>query len=224
MGSLSRYSKSSGIDPAAQSARSFTIRAILPAVRLDASIHGRPKIGESCSGDAGLVVPLEDVTWVLLVDALGHGPKAHEVARMAVDEAAKFDVDHGVEDGLQRLHERLRGSRGAAATLARFDPTGATFCGVGNVEVRGLGGFDMPFAPSSGVLGGRMRRPRAVRVELPTRTRLLFYTDGVARRAPFDSLATLDGTTACTTLLDHHSHLHDDATVIHVTYLPSSPR
>lgn len=198
--------------------------AILPRVHVEASIHGRPKIGESCSGDAGFVHPLGEVTWVLLVDGLGHGPKAHAAARLAVDEVATFGVETSVEDGFARLHERLRGSRGAAAILARFDERGATLSGVGNVEVRGLGGFDMPFAPSSGVLGGRMGRPRAVRVELPAPTRLLFYTDGIARRAPFDVLATLDGTNVCSTLLDHHSHLHDDATVIHVTYLPSSPR
>jgi negative regulator of sigma-B (phosphoserine phosphatase) len=189
-----------------------------------ASIHGRPRIGESCSGDAGLVLERGEVTWVVLVDGLGHGPKAHEAAQLAVDEAAKFGVDLPVENALDRLHDRLRGTRGVAATMARFDDRGATFIGVGNVEVRGLSGFDMPFAPSSGVVGGRMRRPRSVRVELTARTKLLFYTDGIARRAPFDSLATLDGTKMCAALLDHHSHLHDDATVIHVTYLPPSLR
>jgi negative regulator of sigma-B (phosphoserine phosphatase) len=198
--------------------------AILARVHVDTTIHGRPKIGESCSGDVGFVLELGEVTWVLLVDALGHGPKAHEAALLAVAEASEFGADLGVEDGLLRLHERLRGSRGAAATLARFDQSGATFSGVGNVEVRGLGGFDLPFAPSSGVVGGRMRRPRTVRVELPAPTRLLFYTDGITRRAPFDSFAALDGKSTCSALLDHHSHLHDDATVIHVTYLPSSPR
>ncbi|MFV8755163.1 hypothetical protein ACNOYE_31835 [Nannocystaceae bacterium ST9] len=161
---------------------------------------------------------LGEVAWVVLVDGLGHGPKANEAALLAIDEAGKFGPDLAVEDGMQRLHERLRGTRGVAATIARFDDSGATFTGIGNVEVRGLG-FDLPFAPGSGVVGGRMRTPRSVRVELPQLARLLFYTDGIARRAPFDSLATLDGAIVCTTLLDHHSHLHDDATVIHVTYL-----
>jgi negative regulator of sigma-B (phosphoserine phosphatase) len=175
------------------------------------------------SGDAALVRTIGEVTWVLLVDGLGHGSKAHEAGQRAIDEAALFGADLAVEDALDRLHDRLRGTRGAAATLARFDGTGVGLIGVGNVEVRGLGGFDLPFSPAGGVVGGRMRRPRPVRVELPRRARLLFYTDGIARRAPFDAVATLDGANLCATLLDHHSHLHDDATVIHVTYLPPSP-
>jgi negative regulator of sigma-B (phosphoserine phosphatase) len=196
----------------------------LPLVPVLATIHGRPRIGESCSGDAGFVHPIGKITWVLLVDGLGHGSKAHDAAQAAIEETKTFGADLGIEAAFDRLHDRLRGTRGAAATLARFDDQGATFMGVGNVEVRGMAGFDLPYAPSSGVLGGRMGRPRSVRVELPGRTRLLFYTDGIARRAPFDALAALDGTDVCTALLDHHSHLHDDATVIHVTYLPPTPR
>ncbi len=191
-------------------------------VHVDARILGRPKIGESCSGDAGLVLAVGDATWVMLVDGLGHGPKAYAAAQLALEEANQFGVGVGVEDGIMRLHERLRGSRGAAVTLARFDRTGATMVGIGNVEARGLGSLDLPFAPASGVVGGRMRRPRSVRVELPPLARLLFYTDGIARRAPFDTLAPLDGANVCSTLLEHHSHLHDDATVIHVTYLPGA--
>lgn len=180
---------------------------------------GRPKVGESCSGDAALVLPLPSLTWVMLVDGLGHGPKANEAAQLAIDEACKFGEHTEVEQGLQRLHERLRGSRGVAATLGRFDERGAILAGVGNVEIRAIGGASLPFAPSSGVVGGRMTRPRSVRVELPRLARLLFYTDGIARRAPFDALAALDGERLCSTLLREHSHLHDDATVVHVTYL-----
>lgn len=199
------------------------MKRVSSLVHVEAHIHGRPKIGETCSGDAGLVLALADATWVLLVDGLGHGPKAHEAAMLAIDEAGKFGIGLSVDDGLMRLHSRLRGSRGAAASLARFDQTGATLAGIGNVEIRGLGGFDMRFAPSSGIVGGRMRRPRPVRVELPPLTRLLFYTDGIARRTAFDSFAALDGANLCSALIDHHSHLHDDATVIHVTYLRTSP-
>lgn len=170
-----------------------------------------------------MVLPRGDATWVILVDGLGHGPKAQEAALLALDEAAKFDAELNVEDALMRLHERLRGSRGAAASLARFDESGVTLAGIGNVEIRGLGGLDTRFAPASGIVGGRMRRPRSVRLELPPLAKLLFYTDGIARRTAFDSFTALDGTSLCTTLLDHHSHLHDDATVIHVTYLRSTP-
>ncbi len=194
--------------------------SILILVRLDARVQGRPRVGEVRSGDAALVHPAGDTTWVVLVDALGHGPKAADAAELAIAEASTFDANLAVEQALARIHERLRGSRGAAATIAHFDARGATFGGVGNVEARTLRGTELPFAPSSGVLGGRTRRFQSVRIDLAPRTRLLFYTDGITRRAPFESFAELDGTLVCNALLMNHSHPHDDATVIHVTFLP----
>ncbi len=186
---------------------------------VDARIHGRPRLGESCSGDAGKVRATSDGAWVLLVDALGHGPKAAEAAALALDEFDRFDAQLSVEDGLLRLHQRLRGSRGAAAVLAWFDARGVTVGGVGNVELRSLGERPLPFVPANGVLGGRMRRPRSTQIDLEPGDRMLLHTDGIARRTPFAQLAALEPAALCEALIDQHSHAHDDATLIHLTYL-----
>ncbi len=186
---------------------------------VDARIHGRPRLGESCSGDAGQVRSVDDITWVVLVDALGHGPKAAEAASLALDEFGQFDAKLSVEDGLVHIHERLRGSRGAAAVLARFDAHGMTVGGIGNVEMRSLSARQLPFVSASGVLGGRMRKARSTRIELEPGDRMLLYTDGVARRTPFESLAGLAPELLCTTLINQHSHLHDDATLIHLSFV-----
>lgn len=161
---------------------------------------------------------MQDGTWVLLVDGLGHGPKAAHAAGLAVDELACFTPDLSVEAGLTRIHTRLRGSRGAAAILAYFDERGVTLAGVGNVEIRALGPRRLPFMSANGVLGGRMREVRTTRVELEHGDRFLLYTDGVARRTPLDSLMLLDPPSLCATVLNDHSHPHDDATLIHLTY------
>ena len=187
---------------------------------VDACIQGRPCVGESRSGDAGLVHVVEAVTWVLLVDALGHGNEAADIADMAVEEAAGFDADHSVEQALSRLHTRLDGTRGAAVALLRFDGGGLSLGGVGNVEVRTLRGPAAPYVPMRGILGRRMPEPRALQVELTHPGRLLLYTDGIARRVPLTSLAVLDGETLCRTLIEEHALDRDDATVIHVHYSP----
>ncbi len=165
-----------------------------------------------------MVHRLPGVTWVAVFDGLGHGPKAAEATALALDEIARFDESVSVDRALSRTHARLRQSRGAAATLARFDSTGLEIGGVGNVLARGLGSFKLPYVPTGGVIGGRMRRPRSVRVELPARTRLLIYTDGISRRAPIDALANLEPEALCAALMAEHSHLHDDATVVHLLF------
>ena len=157
----------------------------------------------------------------MLVDALGHGPKAAEAAGLALAELDELPGEIPVERALDRLHQRLRGSRGAAALLAWFDREGMTVGGVGNIELRSLGERDLSYVPASGVLGGRMRKPRANRIALQPGDRLLVHTDGIARRTPFSSLVGLEPARLCTTLLEQHSHAHDDATLIHLTFLGS---
>jgi negative regulator of sigma-B (phosphoserine phosphatase) len=189
-------------------------------VHVEAHVCGRPRIGEAVSGDAAAVADTEGATWVMLVDGLGHGPEAEKAARIAVEELEHFDDEVSVESALSRLNERLRGTRGACAALARFDDEGVTMAGVGNVGVRSLDGPPLPYVPVQGVLGGgSLRTPRTLRVSLAPRTRLLLYTDGIRRRTPFAALASLDGEALCRALLEHHSHAHDDATLVHVTYL-----
>lgn len=190
-------------------------------MRVDTRIHGRPCIGESRSGDAGLVHTIGDVTWVLLVDALGHGDLAADVADLALDEARKFDAGLSVEAALLRLNTRLAGSRGAAAALLRFDATHISLGGVGNVEVRTLRGVSAPYIAARGIIGRRLPPLQSLSIEPTAPGQLLMYTDGIDRRAPLHMLANLAPDVLCSTLLAKHSLERDDATVIHVSYTPS---
>lgn len=185
---------------------------------IDTYIHGRPRIGETCSGDVGFARTIDDVTWVLLVDALGHGPEAAEAAALAVDEAGAFTAELSVEAGLRRLHKRLGGSRGAAAALLRFEAGSVSLGGVGNVELRTLEGPALPYIPRNGVLGHRIPRLRSTELELGASGRALMFTDGIERSAPLRQLSSLEPEALCQALIADHSLDRDDATVIHVSY------
>ena len=73
---------------------------------------------------------------VALVDALGHGDEAAEVASRAL---ASLQQTAGwpLPESLASCHAALRRSRGAAVTLATIDPVHrmVTWAGVGNVEM-----------------------------------------------------------------------------------------
>lgn len=189
-------------------------------MRVDTFIHGRPCVGETRSGDAGLVHVVDDVTWVLLIDALGHGNEAADVADLAIDEAGTFGPGLTVGAGMQRLHRRLVGTRGAAATLMRFDRGRVDVTGVGNVELRNLRGPKVPYLPARGVLGRRLPDPRPLGVELDEPGRLLLFTDGIDRLAPLTVLSSMAAPAMCARLIDDHAKDRDDATVIHVSYVP----
>lgn len=191
---------------------------MLTTMLVNTHIHGRPRVGEVDSGDAGSVHVVGDVTWVLLVDALGHGPAAAEAAGLAVDELGLIPAELSVEAALLRLHERLRGSRGAAATLLRFAAGNLSFGGVGNVGLRTLAGPSVPFIPTSGIIGSGRLDPRGGELELAGDGRLLMYTDGIVRLPPARELTSYSGAELCRTLVSEHSVERDDATAVHVHY------
>src|SRR5690606_7715170 len=165
----------------------------------------------------GCVRTIDGVTWALLIDGLGHGPKAAEVAERAVDELGLLAAE-SVEAGLARLHARLEGTRGAAATLLRFAERPLGLCGVGNVPLRTLAGAQVPYIPANGILGHRRLRPRCGEIELSGPGRLLLFTDGIVPTAPLSSLVSLDDDALCLALLTEHSLARDDATVVALRY------
>lgn len=167
-----------------------------------------------------MVRTIDGVTWVLLVDALGHGNLAADTADLAIAEAESFGAQLSVEAALLRVHARLLGSRGAAAALLRFSAHELSIGGVGNVEVRTLDGISAPYAATRGVLGHRLPPLRGNSVEIVSPGSLLMFTDGIDRRAPLHALRSLDADVMCSTLLRQHALERDDATLVHVAYEP----
>jgi len=181
-------------------------------------VLGRARVGETCSGDAGAVRTIEGVTWALLVDGLGHGPAAAEVAARALDEHQGFDAGLTIERAFGRLHARLAGSRGAAATLLRFEADTLGFSGVGNITLRVLEGPSVPYVSVNGILGRPPLRPRAGEMKLSGSGRVLLFTDGIVRTVPLHLLARLDAEALCRSVLADHSIERDDATLVHLNY------
>jgi hypothetical protein len=120
------------------------------------------------------------------VDGLGHGVEAAAAARVAVAELEAHAHEPAITL-LQRCHQILRPTRGAAISLASFSTTYGTmtWLGVGNVEgvlVRA----DKNAAPAqesimlfAGVAGHQIPSLRAVVTPVSPGDLLIFFTDGV---------------------------------------------
>src|SRR5262249_39245676 len=92
------------------------------------------KLGEEACGDAWAVDQSGGTTTLLVADGLGHGPNAAEAAVEAVRLCRHFR-GHQVATLLDYIHGGLRSTRGAAISIARFDPQSrqVIFGGIGNV-------------------------------------------------------------------------------------------
>jgi negative regulator of sigma-B (phosphoserine phosphatase) len=149
---------------------------------------------------------------VAVVDALGHGPRAAEVAQRSTAWLATAKQGESVAM-MEGLHDELRGSRGAAALLLMLSSRGVDACSVGNVELRSSSG-SLPFVLTPGVLGLRLRAPRSCFSSARVSERLVLFSDGLSGR--FDLKNELHRTPAelATKLFSNHRHAHDDATVV----------
>lgn len=155
------------------------------ALALSWGSENRPCQGQQVSGDAVVFRPIAAGQLIVaLLDASGHGPRAHELAtRLAARVEAHPQPD--VAPLLEALHQDCRGTPGAAAGVARIDPVAGVlaYAGVGNVRVRLLGPAAGERAWSGvsrdGVLGDRFPSPFVQQARLSPGQMLLLYSDGI---------------------------------------------
>jgi hypothetical protein len=156
-----------------------------PGARVDWSVASAPAPGEPVSGDQHLVLPRPSSVVLAVIDALGHGPLAADVAGEAVA-ALAYSPDAHVCQRARDCHEGLRGTRGAVAAVAEISAAGRMeWVSVGNVEallLRRRGGrveVEGVLLAEAGILGAGAPRLRPDELRLRPGDLLLMVTDGV---------------------------------------------
>lgn len=124
-----------------------------------------PYGGAEYSGDAWAWVRSGDRLTLMLADGLGHGPEAARASSAAV--TALYRWAHLTPaESLRRLHDALKGTRGAAVALAQLDVRAGLlrFAGIGNVGARlRADGTWRPLLSRPGIVG--VHRPATLREE-----------------------------------------------------------
>jgi len=135
------------------------------------------------------------------------------VADPTLARLASLPLDLSVGDMMKELDRHLRGSRGVAMLLMRFEDSAVEAVSVGNVEIRGVG-QPFPLLLTAGVVGsGRLPRLRVLACDIEAGQRFLAFTDGISAR--FDlATAVGDPNEVCQALLGRHRRPYDDATLM----------
>ncbi|MCE9575729.1 MAG: serine/threonine-protein phosphatase [Deltaproteobacteria bacterium] len=171
-----------------------------------------PALGETRCGDIAVIREETAATMIAVVDVLGHGPEAARIAEIAAGCLRAAPIKRA-KDAMALLHEALRGSRGAAATVFVLRGLRIDGCGVGNVELRVLG-TSVPVILTPGIVGQRMSTLREFECALATGDRLICFSDGISSRVPFAELRALAPREACAAIMQQHRRNHDDGTVV----------
>ncbi|MFT5165806.1 MAG: negative regulator of sigma-B (phosphoserine phosphatase) [Saprospiraceae bacterium] len=147
---------------------------------LDCFLYIQPLLSKEECGDIGVFVEYENKLFVALIDVLGHGAEAYEVAVRA-----KYFLERHYREDLTEmikgLHLFLKGSRGLAGNLSRLnlDTGDFEYTGIGNVEAKIVGADKMTFTNRDGIVGHRMPSPKIEKVKMCKGDVLYMSTDGI---------------------------------------------
>ncbi|MDQ1013803.1 ATP-binding SpoIIE family protein phosphatase [Streptomyces afghaniensis] len=192
-----------------------------------------PYGGAEYSGDAWAWVRSGDRLTLMLADGLGHGPEAARASSTAVTALHRW-AHLSPAESLRRLHDALRGTRGAAVALAQLDVRAGRlrFAGIGNVGARlRADGTWRPLLSRPGIVG--VHRPATLREEeadWAADRLLVLHTDGLPSRwtPPSDAgvPAADPAVTAAVAIRDASSParpVRDDTAVAVLTPTPPEP-
>ncbi|WP_342788013.1 SpoIIE family protein phosphatase [Streptomyces alboniger] len=177
-----------------------------------------PAAGEQICGD-GYAVVEGDGNWTgLVIDGLGHGPEAAAASQRAVRTFLSC-ADAPLPEVLSALHSALRHTRGAAAAAVRVGSGRAEYCGVGNIRAAAVSvhGVHRQLTGHAGIVGYNLPTPRSRVFDLPDRTAVVLYTDGIDHRwtqDPPPGRLSLPPALLAASLAHTHRRHRDDATVL----------
>lgn len=174
--------------------------------------------GETVCGDAWSVSNTGHTRTLLLADGLGHGPEAAEASVEAVRLFHRYN-GHSVADLIGYIHGGLRSTRGAAVSIARFDPATrkVSFSGIGNVAgMIAVAGETKRMVSMAGTAGFNARKIQAFDYPFE-RGLVILYSDGLASSWTLDrytNLANLHPSLIAAILYRDFTRRRDDATVL----------
>jgi phosphoserine phosphatase RsbX len=191
-------------------------------VKLAGHFVSLPKRGLVANGDAVLFRPDRTPALFAVIDGVGHGEPAAHAARLATDELEAAPSTASVTALVARLHDKLKGTRGAAAMVCLVESHRMQACSVGNVELRSLRG-PLAVVPTPGILGSQHRTPRVFEGRIEVGERLVLFTDGISSRLRVSETRGVSVVEACGLIMASHRRDSDDATVLVVDVEATPP-
>ncbi len=192
--------------------------------RCDLGARLRTCEGHAVSGDRALALRCEGGLLLGIVDASGHGPRAHALAAQ-LEYLFSEEGSADLERLMTRFNETLRGTVGAAAGLLFVDEDAATFryLGVGNTRAALVGATSWRGISRDGVLGSGAVRYLLQSGDLAAGDLLMLWTDGLpelgctalAKANAFRPAQEIAGT-----LVAQLARAYDDAACLVLRWLP----
>ena len=178
-------------------------------------------VGEGESGDLHMVCCNQNGVLIAVIDGIGHGEEAAEVAKTTAA-LLRGSVDEPVISLVELCHDKLRGTRGAVLSLAFIssEQNMMTWLGVGNVQgvlVRAnakTGNLREPLLLRAGVVGSKLPSLQATVLPVSQGDTVVFATDGIQSDFSSTLSARENPQRAADRILSNFRNGKDDALVL----------
>lgn len=221
LGAISRIADASGLYSASGKGTVSWSRFIIggpPAAML--GLINLPIRGETECGDSFFIRRGDFSSMYMVVDGLGHGAGATEAAEEAVATVRRY-ADETLSAIVERTHEALRKTRGAAMSVVRVDHSRLTVtcAGVGNISgILVSGAKSRAIISQNGTLGAIL--PRSIQeyvYPIERNTLLVMFSDGLNTKSNlggYPGLQNRHPAVLAAVLYRDFSRKRDDATIL----------
>ncbi|MBB3697123.1 SpoIIE family protein phosphatase [Flammeovirga yaeyamensis] len=156
--------------------------------KIEIAGYTRPITGEYVNGDAFFIHQEDDYTFFAVIDGIGHGQVAHQIASKLtkyIKERVQKDIAHLMSEA----HYFMKGSEGAALGLGIIENNEISFCTIGNINARIINqqNNNIALLSTDGLIGVRKRTPRVDVRKIQTGDLILIHSDGVNSSNSFHS-------------------------------------
>ena len=180
-----------------------------------------PAPGEQLCGDDWAIVDRNGLSFVLMVDGLGHGAPA----ALAAEEAVGVFQGHRSQEPVEiveSIHRAIRGTRGAALAIVRIDLSKGEvrYAGVGNIcggVVNTTTGESTSMVSHNGTVGYAIRKIQSYDYPWAEESLLVMHSDGLATHWNLDrypGIAQRHPSLIAAALYRDHKRGRDDVTVL----------
>lgn len=172
------------------------------------------KEGLKHSGDGVIIFENDGYHRFVVIDSLGHGERAEKVVDKV--NTLRDEIRHkSPARALRFLHRELRGTRGAAVSIADVSEERFLWSAVGNVEIKTSDDEINPIN-MSGIVGYRLRKTQEREFDIEPGTVFIIHTDGISSRFSMEEDIPLkkDAEYIAEFMMDNYRKEKDDSTVV----------
>jgi negative regulator of sigma-B (phosphoserine phosphatase) len=192
---------------------------------LEWGVAAKALSGNPESGDQYVYQVFPQGALIAVVDGVGHGSLAAAAAREAC-QVLQSNPGEGVIALARRCHEKLRGTRGVALSLASFSFVEGSLAWLGIGNVRGIllpagdpwDGREESVFQCPGIVGSHLSRLRASVLTLSPWDTVIFASDGIEDHFDRGLARRQHPQKAAQHIMEQHWRRSDDALILIARY------